>query len=83
MHKEAVQAIIKAIAVKMFGVPEIFNISWQKLINFECISFKDFFQEMVEDVWTQHSITLNKISPNLEEVRPDRCERGLLDGIDK
>ena len=83
MHKEPVQAIIKAIAVKMFRVPEIFNIAWQKLINVECFSFEDFFQEIEEDVWAQHSITLNKISPYLEEVRPDRSERGLLDGIDK
>jgi len=50
MHKESVQAIIKAIAVKMFSVPEVFNIALQKLINFECVSFKYFFQEMEEDV---------------------------------
>jgi hypothetical protein len=52
MHKEAIQSIIKAILVKMFWVPEIFNVAWQKLINIEWISFEDFFQEMEEDFWT-------------------------------
>ena len=83
MHKESVQAIIKAIAVKMFRVPDIFNIAWQKLINFEYVSFKYFFQEMEEEVWAQHPITIDKISPNLEEVRTDRLYGGLLDCTDK
>ena len=62
MHKEPIQAIIKAIALKMLWVPEIFNVAWQKLINFECVSFDDYFQEMEEDILTNHSIYFNKIS---------------------